>query len=407
MTDQAQFPRSRYFWPVALVGAAALLGWLILRSGPVTVAEPKERIRKVVKTVAPVPGDYAIQVTVFGEVVPAQRVVIEPQVSGNVLRVNPKVLPGGILRQGEELFAIDPVLAELDVEENGAELIRAQANLSETERKYSEGRSLARDKVIADTELASLEAAVRIQKAEVDRLEARLERSRELLRRHRITAPFNAVVLDESIDIGQRVSPGDNAVTLAGTDSFRVVASVPVDQLQWIDLPQHDLPGARATVVMDTGTNGGAEFSGEVIQLEGAIEASGRMARVLVRVDDPLRVAAATPGNSLLLGSYVRVEIDAGVLRGVLAIDRPALRDDGRIWVAGSDGRLKMRDVNIRWKAERTIYIDAALDEGESLIVSDLRVALPDLEIDAQPAAQPEAEPELPDSDLAQSGTES
>lgn len=374
----------RLLLPALLIGVAALLGWWILNSGPTTAPEEKKRAPKVVKTVTPLSGDHPVHVTAYGEVGPARQVVVEPQVPGIVLRISPKLLPGGILREGEELFVIDPVLARLDVQETEAELERAKALLAEAERRWNEGMSLAREKVIADTEIAALDSVRRIQRSEVSRIEARLERNQELLARHVVTAPFNAIVLTESLEVGQRVAPGDSTITLVGTDEFRVSAALPVSQLQWITMPSGDRPGAGVNVVMDTGA-AEAVFSARVTQLQGDLETTGRMAKVLIEVKDPLRLQGAGDRLPLLLGSYVKVAIDAGTLRGVLAIDRSALRDGDTIWVAGADGLLKIRPVKVRWKANETIFIDAALERGESLIVSDLRVALPDMEIEAQP----------------------
>jgi multidrug efflux pump subunit AcrA (membrane-fusion protein) len=246
--------------------------------------------------------------------------------------------------------------------------------------------------VIADTELASLESSVRIQDAELERILARRSRNEELLTRHAVTAPFNAVVLNEAVELGQRVSPGDNAVTLVGTDEFWVRASLPVDQLKWITLPVNGQPGATVRVVVDTGETDGTVFDGEVIQLQGDIEETGRMAKMLISVKDPLRRSAKDGSLPLLLGSYVRVEIDAGTLRNVLAIDRTTLRDNDRVWIADANGLLQIRDVNVRWRKNETIYVDPVLSPGETLIVSGLRVALPDMEVQAQPVDGSETE---------------
>jgi RND family efflux transporter MFP subunit len=288
------------------------------------------------------------------------------------------------LQEGEELYAIDSKLIELDLQVNKAEIDRAQAQLDEDRRKWTEGQQLAADQLIPTTELASLESAVHMQQAELERLKARQARNQELLVRHIVRTPFNAIVLDEAIEIGQRVQPGDTTVTLVGTDEFWVQASLPTDQLRWVQLPSADRAGAGAVVLLDPGNGQSTRFEGEVLQRLGDLTEVGRMARILIRIQDPLRLGATGHNAPLLLGSYVRVEIDAGELKNVLALDRAALREGDRIWVADPEGRLQIRPVVVRWRKDETVYIDDAMQPGEVLIVSNLRVALPGMAVQPQ-----------------------
>jgi RND family efflux transporter MFP subunit len=370
-----------------LAGAVALSAWVFL-TGPTTQPEDETRPPKIVKTLSLQPTRQRITVNAFGSVIPARRVVVEPQVSGHIVRLNPKLIPGGHLREGEELFAIDSQLAELSVGESEAEVSRGEADLKEALRKWQEGQRLAAESVIPATELAALESAFRMSEAELERLKVRAARSLELLQRHVIRSPFNAVVVEEAIEIGQRVDPGDASVTLVGTDEFWVQVSLPTDKVPWVRLPTDSEPGASAQVLLDTGGKNLVRYDGQVIQLLSDMEEEGRMARVLVQIDDPLGLQPSSHSPPLLLGSYVRVEIDAGALNNVLVIDRPALREGNRIWIVDPENRLQIRDVNVRWRDETTVTIDADLAPGEQLIVSDLRVALPDMAVKPQPVQE-------------------
>jgi multidrug resistance efflux pump len=61
--------------------------------------------------------------------------------------------------------------------------------------------------------------------------QANLKQAELALSRTHFTAPFNALVLDESIEVGQVVAPGAPLATLIGTDRFWVSVSLPVDEL--------------------------------------------------------------------------------------------------------------------------------------------------------------------------------
>jgi RND family efflux transporter MFP subunit len=290
------------------------------------------------------------------------------------------------VKEGDELFSIDPKLTELNLREARAEAARAAAALEEAKRKYEEGERLAALEIIAETELAELESNVRMQEAELERLRAAQDRELELLERHVVRAPFNGVVLDEAVELGQRLAPGDVAVTLVGTDEFWIRASVSTDRLRWVRAAAGERPGSTVKVLLDTGSGDLAEYQGQVMELLSDLEEVGRMARVLIRVPDPLRLGNSGNAQPLLLGSYVRVEIAAGELNDVLALDRSALRPGERLWVVDARGKLQIREANVVWRHDEKVYVRANIGPSESVVVSDMRVALPDMEVRAQPA---------------------
>ncbi len=372
---------------VIVILVAAGLGYLLFKSGPQTVPEEEKRQPKLVKTVVPTPGTHAVSVTAFGSVLPARRVVIQPQVSGEILRHHPELIPGGYVAEGEELFEIDSRFAALSARESAAALARAEAMLTEARRKRDEAVRLDQEKVIAATDLAALEAQVDSQSADLKRLEAIRDRDAELLLRHKLQAPFNAMVLTESVEIGQRVTSNSQAVTLVGTDEFWVRVALPVDRLRHIALPRNGEAGAAAEVFLDLGEGHVAQWSGRVIRLVSDVEREGRMARVLVSVPDPMGFGSGGQKAPLLIGSYVRVEIAAGTVNNVLAVQRDALREGDRVWVSDEKNELQIRDVQVQWRRGETIYIDNVLAAGESLIVSPLRSALPGMKLNPQPVA--------------------
>ncbi len=372
---------------LVVVAVATGGGWLLLKSGPRTQPTEEVRAPKIVKASALKPESHRITVAAHGSVIAARELIIEPEVTGPVVRLHESLVPGGVVRAGEELLAIDTTLAELTLVEAKAAVARSEAELKEAQRKRDEARKLADETLLSKTELAALEADLETEIADLQRLKAAQSRAEELLRRHVIKAPFNALILEESLEIGQRVDPGLAAATLAGTDEFWVRAALPIDRLPHVRLPKDDQPGASVRIELETGDGKQATRKGRVVRLLGEMERTGRMARVLVSVNDPLGLNPGGDTTPFLIGSYVRVEIDAGVLENVLAIDRSALRDGNRIWVADENNELQIKDAEVLWREDETIYIRSVLGAGERLIVSPLKVALPGMKVDVQDAA--------------------
>jgi multidrug efflux pump subunit AcrA (membrane-fusion protein) len=223
-----------------------------------------------------------------------------------------------------------------------------------------------------------------MEKARNDIKMAELNRSRTV-----ITAPFNAVVTDESVEVGQLLNTGSEICELVGTDEFWIQVTIPFSQLKWVHFPDDGRPGAAAQVILDTGDGEPVTWEGEVVRLLGDLDPLYRMVRLVVSVRDPLRLREASGDKlPLLLGSFVEVRIDAGELENALTIPRAARREGDRIWVVGEDHRLRILPATVLWPEKDTLIIENNVRPGDQLIVSDLRVALPGMEIDPQPVAE-------------------
>ncbi len=67
------------------------------------------------------------------------------------------------------------------------------------------------------------------------------------------------------------------------------------------------------------------------------------MARLLVQVDDPLCLRSANKGQPrMLIGSYVRVEIEGQAVASAATIEREFIRDGNSVWVMTPEGNLEI-----------------------------------------------------------------
>jgi hypothetical protein len=152
-----------------------------------------------------------------------------------------------------------------------------------------------------------------------------------------------------------------------GTDEYWIEVSVPVDELKWIDVPgPNDSSRAKALVYHEPGWGKNVSRDGTVARLMAHLEPKGRMARLLVAVKDPLQ------SPSLILDSYVRVDIQGHEVPGVFKIARTALRDGDRVWIMTEDRTLDIRPVETAWGDSGFVYVSDGLREEELLITSDL-----------------------------------
>ncbi len=364
---------------VLVVAVVVALG--IIRSSPQAVQVPAEDLGVLVEVAEVRRLPRRIDVEAQGTVVPAQRVVVQPQVSGRIDAVAANLAPGTVLREGDLIFAIEDAdfrlavaRATAAVAETAAQLQLEQGRGRVAEREWE----LFQDELDAEQKAASLalrEPQLRSRLSAVQTARANLARARLDLERTVVRSPFNAVVLSESIEIGQIVTPQSQAVTLAGTDAFWVRAAVRTDELDQLRVPGlHGAAlGSRALVRLDREDDD--VLAGRIVRLLGDLDTAGRMARVLVEVADPLALESGAGSGGrrglLLLDSYVDLMLEGATVRDLFELPREWLHEGGNLRMY-SEGRLELRPVEVAWRFEDSVCIDSGLHEGEMVVTSRL-----------------------------------
>lgn len=371
---------------ILTVGVVASLA--LLWTGPETVPEEKASSAKIVQTIPMNPQTRSISVRAAGSVIPSRKVTVRPQVSGRVIRQSDSMTLGGRVRIGDELISIDPKDYELALTE-------AQSNLEQArfEREVESGRQVIAkrewDELQSELDIEDVNRSLVLREPHLRKAQALMEKATndiefaklDLSRTH-IEAPFNAMVIEESVEVGQLVGPNSTICELVGTDEFWIQVSVPFSDLKWIQFPSETEAGASVRVILDAGEGESTVWKGQVVRLLSDLDTFGRMARLIVSVKDPLGLESNSSNKlPLLLGSYVEVEIDAGELPNSLRIPRESLREGDLIWVVGSDNLLKIVQTKVLWTEKDTVLVENNLASDDALIVSDLRVALPKMEV--------------------------
>jgi len=108
-----------------------------------------------------------------------------------------------------------------------------------------------------------------------------------------------------------------------------------------------------------------------VVKLLGDLEPQGKMARLLVEIRDPLSIEREGDGGDLplLLGAYVNVDIEGPALTDVIALPRPALRDNDQVWLK-REGKLVIREVDVVWTTEDKVFVRGDLSTDSDVVIS-------------------------------------
>jgi RND family efflux transporter MFP subunit len=376
-------------WKLTLILCAAILavvgGLLALIFSTEPEAErggATKRTAMLVEVTTAEKGTFRPRIAATGTVIPEREIHLSPLVGGEVIEVAEGFEPGGRVEAGEVLMQINPADYRIALQERQSALQQAKADLDiERGRQEVAEQDFAlledslgpenRSLVLRQPQLATAEARVEAARAQVRQAELDLDRTT-------IRAPFDALIISREVNLGSLVSPGEPLARLVGLDSYWVETTVPVSRLGWIRFPGDDADddGSMVSIRNRGAWPEGVSREGRLARLVGELDSNTRMARVLVRVPDPLVRKTDRRGDPpLILGSFVEVAIEGEPIESVVRLSRDLVRQNDTVWVK-ADGTLDIREVDIVFRDQQYAYIRQGLEPGEEVVVTNLATVL-------------------------------
>ncbi len=399
-------PIVRIVLSIVFIAAGIAGARYLIHTKPKVNRRPPVKMAPLVKTAPLVLDTYRVKVPAMGVVVPAREIVLKVPVAGEIIEMAPEFTAGGLLQENDLILRIDPKDYQLALQQK-------QRSLSDAEYAYKLelGRQdVARrewDLLYGDKKGRGEESDLALRKPHLEKAQvdvegarAELEQARINLARTRITAPFNALVLNKYVDLGSQVSLQEKLADLVGTDVYWVQVSVPVEHLKWLKIPVGSGDeGSPVTIHYREGR----QRRGRVLRLLADLSKEGRMARLLVEVKDPLDLQGENdPRPPLLIDEYVRVLIEGAPLPDVYRIPRFALRNDNQVWILDGDEKLAIHPVETIWRNEEYVFVRNGIDPGDLLIISALATPVEGMQLRREQAEA--AAPESPGKPAAGAG---
>ena len=365
--EAARPARVRRWIAPALVLGVALAGYAFYRAMAGSVAHvevvPAQAIAARGAATLPV-------LSGSGYLVPAQeKIAIGARVPGRIEKY--LVEEGERVRRGDPLVKIEDGPYRSTVEERTAALISSRAQLAFAESELGRARRLYEERILARDLYERRESEARVARAQVQQLEAALERAKVDLEDTIVRAPTDGIVLEKTKRPGEVAMPGGFAGSgdlLSLADLREIRAELDVNEA---DLPQVRL-GQRAEVTPDAFPD--SRYEASVVELAPQINREKGTRKVEVRVlhpDDRLLpdmsarvtfladVPPAQAGGVLVPvsalrrekqggGTYVwtvargrarRVPVEAGTIAGDRVLLRSGLRAGDRVVIGAAPGR--------------------------------------------------------------------
>lgn len=264
------------------------------------------------------------RVELSGQVSAAQHASLSPRLAGVVEQL--AVDAGARVARGDRLLKLDDQLARLSLDRAEAALRGAEARLANAERVERETAPLATQGLLPASQLDSVRAELDIARAALRESQAQAALLREQLNRHWLVAPFDGVVVERRVDIGEWVQAIDAVMILVSAAELRFDLRAPQEWYGRIDA------AAPITLRIDGRTEPVSDAS-----VGAEVPASDPGSRSFL-----LRLAVPEQDPPLLPGASGTVEMGLRGERRVFAVPRAALvsyPDGGRaLWLAVDEG---------------------------------------------------------------------
>ncbi|NOT07261.1 MAG: efflux RND transporter periplasmic adaptor subunit [Gemmatimonadales bacterium] len=258
-------------------------------------------------------GDLVLSVVTTGQVRSEAMSMLKSETQGQIVAV--LVRPGDRVRKGQPLVQVDPRPLDLAVQDATAKLEESRLRLLDN----TVPDSIVTGKALTGERLRNAEIRSGIDAARVALEQRKLERERAT-----ILAPFDGVMDEVKVAVGERLTNGQEIGRVVDIDHLRIEAAV----------LEHDLPLIRVggQAIITTASAPDAPVSGVIAAVLPLVDSATRAGRAVIR----------TGGSRVLRpGMYADVRLEANRLPDRIIVPaRAVIERDGRPLVfVVKDGR--------------------------------------------------------------------
>jgi membrane fusion protein, multidrug efflux system len=321
-------------------------------------------------------ADVPVIVNAIGNVQAIDMVSVQPRVTGIITKV--EFTPGQYVKQGQELFLIDPRPYQAALDQAQAQLAHDEGVLAEAQVDLNRYQLLQKQKSIAAQQAEDQVYVVQQDKGTVQLDQANVDTARLNLEYAHVTAPISGRAGTLLVDLGNLVGPANQAsvsatsTANAGTGTL-ATNLVTITQMQPIyvtfTVPQTDLDQikqnqAKAPLEVHAYSQAGKLLEkGQLTVIDNQVNtATGTVT---------LQATFANTDEVLWPGEFVRVHLHVSMLKNVVTVPIQAVMagpDGSYVYVIGSDEKVKRVAVQVTARQNAVAVIGNGLSGGEKIV---------------------------------------
>lgn len=395
----------RILLPIVILGTAALIALLVVRSKAPAKAVVVEEKAWLVAAQSVAPGASAPMLTLYGRIESLWSSELTAGVAADVLAVS--VIEGDRIEKGQVLVSLDDRDAALLLAQREAEIREIQARMTSEKNRHEADlavlpreqklleleraevarlRDLVKNKVGAQSQLDTARQAVEKQaiavsereltvtqhaarmaelEAQKIRLEALRDQARLELERCEVKAPFAGRVAQVLVSPGRRVRVGDALLEVFDTGTLLVRAQLPSRHLRAIHQARSAGNDLRVFGEID-----GVRIEAHLLRMAGRVAAATGGVEALFEIE--------AGGENLQQGRFVRLDLMLPQQPNLVAVPYEALYAGERVYAINADSRMRAISVErvgeTRGEGDQKLVLirSADLEQDDRIVITQL-----------------------------------
>ncbi len=298
---------------------------------------------------------------------------------------------GAAVTKGTQLFGIERDIYQAQLDQNKAQLAKDQAVLAEAQINLTRYQTLAQQKSIASQQAEDQAAVVEQDKGTVGIDQANLETATINLGFTRVMAPFDGIVTNHQVDLGNLVgaSGPTTLATIVQTDPIYV--NFTLSEPQILAIRRNNAKAGRSisssnlkylsTIPIEIGLQDeeGYPYKGNLDYASPQLDPStGTIA---------VRAVFENKDDALLPGLFVRVRGPIGHLDKALLTRNDAIgtsQEGSYVLVVGADNVVERKIVKTGQRQGQLVIIESGLDPDDWVVLEGIQQAFPGAKVAPQ-----------------------
>jgi membrane fusion protein, multidrug efflux system len=376
-SERRMVPLRYVLTPFAIIFAAIILLIIVSALAPkpekksIVLKAPLVEVEKLKKE------SITFVIPSRGNILPRTETNLIAEVSGKVVSVSDKFKVGGYFLKGEQLLTLDDADYNIALIQAQANLANANANLVEQKARaeQAEAEWLLSGESLENAPVLALRIP-NLQKAEADlqAAQANLKSAEIKLSRTKITAPYDAMLKEKHVDIGQFVTMGASIAKTFAIDYAEARLPIKQRDVLFLELPKINQVKTQSVLVdIQSDIDGNvSHWPAKITRYEGVVDSKSRVHYIIAQIDDPYAVLSNNTQQEIRMGAFVHADIQGKTVDGVMAIPRDALHGADTIYTLDSANKLHIQKIDLLRTDADFVYSLDDLPLGHRLITTML-----------------------------------
>jgi len=372
--------------PIVIVLAAAVILAIAAAAAPKPAKKSIKLKAPLVDVISLTPEEVTFSIASQGSIVARTETKLTSEVSGQITQVSKKFLVGGFFKKDELLLTIDDTSYQVALLRAQSQQQTAQAKLIEEQARAKQAQDewLLTGKPLADAPVLALRTPqLKMAQASLLAAQADIKEAQVKLARTKIIAPYDAMLIEKQVDIGQYVSMGSVLATTNAIDYAEVRLPIKHRDIAFLNLNKtnklinasdsQQLNQISGEVELFYQLNGKRHtWQAQLQRYEGVVDSKSRVHYLVAQLEDPYHVLTSSNHDEIRIGTFVNAKVVGKKLTNIISIPMSAVYSGNSIYLLDENNQLVIQQISVLRTDSRFVYTEESIPDNKRLIVTKL-----------------------------------